>query len=68
MYDAEDSFPASRATPVIDLMTDSTSQLRELAQIGEIQETPLLPSLPPSSSIAPVSVHSQLKVAYVGHP
>ena len=68
MYDVEDSFPASRSTPIIDLMTDSTSQLRELPQIGEIQETPLLPPLPPASSIAPGSVHSQLKVASVGHP
>ena len=32
MYDAEDSFPTSRSTTVIDLMTDSTSKLRELRQ------------------------------------
>ena len=40
MYDAEDSVPASNSTPVIDLVTDSTSISRKLPLINQIEETP----------------------------
>ena len=44
MYEAEELFPASNSTPVIDLVMDSTSPTRELQPIYEIEESPNEPT------------------------
>ena len=68
MYDAEEVFPASSSTSVIDLVTDSTSPARELEPIYEFEGSPVLSPSPSVLNFASASVHSHLNAASVGHP
>ena len=68
MYDAEEVFLASSSTPVIDLVTDSTSPARELQPIYDVQDSPVLPPSPAAPNFATVSVHLPLHVTSVFHP
>ena len=67
MYDTEDSFPASRSILVIDLVTDSTSNLREIPPFNEAEEATVLPPSPTPPRFVPASVHFPLNVASVGY-